>query len=423
MSVNVNGIEFSDDLKTLIKCPPDKIGKDVIFIGVTEIGEGAFEGCTDLFEINIPEGVKKIGDRAFFDCEKLKEVIIPESVIEIGDCVFPKHTKILVMPQFGVSMYPRICDYDPEEISRLNWHLIPYYTWKPYVSGVLFLINEELFSYGDTPLWDWSESFEIDHLRSADKRLDFVRRLKNLTMFSENPDYTVIDGVLFDKDVKTLIFCPKWKTGKYIIPASVTKIYDEAFYKCEQLSEVECPNTLEEIGFRAFAYSSIIKICIPDSVNKIVASAFKDCKNLTEIEIPDSVTEIGTGAFENCEMLAELIIPEHITDNGFSIFDDGAFSLCKGCKRLTKFHIPNGVKKIGTYAFDGCERLVEIQIPDSVTEIGRRAFADCRSLTEIKLPEGITKIGEYAFLNCKKLTDIKFPDGAEIGKNVFDLFR
>jgi hypothetical protein len=70
MSVLLNGIQFSDDLKALIKCPPDKIGKDVILYGVTEIGDGAFEGCTELFEINIPETVEKIGVSAFEDCKK-----------------------------------------------------------------------------------------------------------------------------------------------------------------------------------------------------------------------------------------------------------------------------------------------------------------------------------------------------------------
>jgi hypothetical protein len=325
MSVFINGIEFSDDLKTLIKCPPDKIGKDVIFQGITEIADSAFEGCAELFEIYIPYGIKKIGDRAFYGCEKLKEVIIPESVIEIGDCVFPKHTRLLVFPMYGNLMYPNLCDFNPEEILHYNWRLIRHAAEDhPYLSGVLAIMSDdELFSYGETPLWEWTESFHKANRESYDRRLDFVRCLKNLTMFSENPNYTIIDGVLFDKDVKTLIFCPKWKTGKYVIPESVTKIHDHAFQKCEQLNEVICQNGLVEIAFYAFAHSSIVKIHISDSVIKIGAGAFLDCKKLIKVHLPTGLLEIGESAFMSCENLTEINLPDNVK------IGERAFSYCK----------------------------------------------------------------------------------------------
>jgi hypothetical protein len=232
---------YLDSLLRALDITPEKIGKDVILVGVTEIGEGAFEGCTELFEINIPDTVTKIGDRAFYGCDKLVEVIIPESVTEIGDCVFPKTTRLLVFPQREVLMYRSICDFDTAEIVQNNWRLIQYYSANTYQPGVMAILKEdELFSYGDAPLWEWTDSFREAHSESFYQRLDFVRCLKNLKMYFESPDYTVIGGVLFNKDVKTLIFCSKWKTGKYIVPDSVIKINDEAFKNCEQLSEIEC---------------------------------------------------------------------------------------------------------------------------------------------------------------------------------------
>ena len=51
---------------------------------MTSIGEGAFEGCTKLKSIVIPQSVKSIGDGAFCLCESLFTVEIPESVTEIG---------------------------------------------------------------------------------------------------------------------------------------------------------------------------------------------------------------------------------------------------------------------------------------------------------------------------------------------------
>ena len=55
---------------------------------VTEIGNGAFDGCTSLSNIIIPESVTEIGCWAFDGCSSLKNITIPESVTEIGNGAF-----------------------------------------------------------------------------------------------------------------------------------------------------------------------------------------------------------------------------------------------------------------------------------------------------------------------------------------------
>ena len=55
---------------------------------VTSIGEYAFQNCTNLTSITIPEGVTSIGSSAFYYCTGLTSVTIPEGVTSIGGRAF-----------------------------------------------------------------------------------------------------------------------------------------------------------------------------------------------------------------------------------------------------------------------------------------------------------------------------------------------
>ena len=57
---------------------------------------------------------------------------------------------------------------------------------------------------------------------------------KSLSVFNvseDNQNYTVLDEILYDKQIKTLVRCPVMKKG-VMIPESVTKIDDGAFEGC-----------------------------------------------------------------------------------------------------------------------------------------------------------------------------------------------
>lgn len=59
--------------------------------------------------------------------------------------------------------------------------------------------------------------------------------------------------------------------------------------------------------------------------------------------------------------------------------------------------IPEGVTKIGDFAFYTTPTLTSVTIPNGVTRIGREAFSQCTSLRSINIPNGVTTIGQYAF--------------------------
>ena len=105
--------------------------------------------------------------------------------------------------------------------------------------------------------------------------------LAEIIVDSENMYYTSKDGVLYNKDMSTIICFTGGKSGDFIIPNSVTSIGDWAFSACIKLTSVEIPNSVTSIG----------------------NSTFNSCDGLTSVEIPNSVTSIGEYAFNYCDNL------------------------------------------------------------------------------------------------------------------------
>ncbi|MGM9734369.1 MAG: leucine-rich repeat domain-containing protein, partial [Prevotella sp.] len=260
---------------------------------VTSIGDGAFDGCSSLTSVTIPNGVTSIGEMAFFDCTSLTSVTIPDGLTSIGENAFYYCTSLtsITIPNSVIS------------------------------------IGDEVFEGCDS--------------------------LIQICVDEQNRKYTEVDGILFTKDIKTLICYPAGITGGYLIPDSVVYIQHGAFYGCKGLTSVIIPNSVLNIGSDAFFYcTSLTSVTIPDSVTGIEGGAFYGCSGLTSITMPDTLTSIGAVAFS-------------------------------GCSNLTNVTIPGSVTSIGCGAFSYCSSLTSVTIPDSVTDIEPGAFEGSNSLTDV----------------------------------------
>ena len=131
-------------------------------------------------------------------------------------------------------------------------------------------------------------------------------------------------GVKYSKDWKRLLRAPVLFEGKYSIRDGVKVIGNNAFKRCEFLTNINIPNSVTNIGYEAFdCCVSLTSINIPDSVTNIGNKAFSSCVSLTSINIPDSVTNIGNETFWGCESLTSINIPNSVTNIG-----DNAFGNC-----------------------------------------------------------------------------------------------
>ena len=332
---------------------------------VTSIGKWAFNGCSSLTSIEIPDSVTSIGDWTFTYCSSLTNIKVPEKVTSIGEGAF-----------WGCSSFTSI--KIPDSVTSIGEAAFTYCS-----SLTSIEIPNGVTSIGDRAFSDCNSLTSI-----------------------EIPDSVISIGEWAFKDCRSLTSIE--------MPDSIISIGERAFNGCSSLTSIEIPNGVARIDdYTFFDCNNLTSIGIPDSVKSIGDYAFDGCYNLTDIEIPDSVTSIGEYVFANCNSLKGIKIPYGVISIGQLAFD--------GCYNLTDIEIPDSVTSIGEYAFASCYGLTSIEIPDGVTSISHFTFLGCSSLTKIEIPDGVTSIGSNAFLWCSSLTSIKIPDSVtSIGEGAFD---
>ena len=283
---------------------------------VTSIVGYAFDGCTSLTSVTIPDSVTSIGEFAFHNCKSLTSVTIPSSVTSIDKyafCYCGSLTSVTI----------------PDSVTSIGYGA--FINCKSLTSVTIPNSVTSIDKYAFSECTSLT-SVTIPNSVTSIGRGAFSNcaALTGIWVTEGNSHYSSdASGVLFSKDKTTL---------------------------------VQCPGTLAACT-------------IPDSVTSIGYDAFCNCKSLTSVTIPDSVTSIGEYAFYNCTSLTSVTFPDSVTSIGKYAFCD--------CSSLTSVTIPDSVTSIVGSAFAGCTSLTNVTIPDSVTSIGDWAFSGCRSLTDV----------------------------------------
>ena len=391
----------------------------VIPDSVTGIGEWAFSGCTSLAEITIPDSVTSIGGYAFSDCTSLTEIVIPDSVTSIGVCAFSGCTSLskVDLPKNLTGIY----------------------------SGV--------FS-GCTSLTEITIPDSVTSIGGS--AFSGCTSLAEITVSPNNKNYSSVAGVLFNKDVSELIVYPKGNgRSAYTVPDGVTSIGGSAFSGCTSLAEIVIPDSVTSIGDSAFSgCTSLAEIVIPDSVTSIGVFAFSGCTSLSKVDLPKTLTTIEAGTFRDCTSLKEIVIPDSVTEIRSKWEYNGCYGAFSNCTSLESITIGRGVESLGDEWIASCRRLENITvspenktyssvdgvlfnkdkselsaypignkrssytIPDGVEKIGKKAFYGCRYIESLTIPVSVAEIEASALGNCYDIRAVYYLGTREQWKEV-----
>ena len=236
----------------------------VIPTSVTTIGDEAFTECTGLTSINIPNSVTSIGGEVFNGCSNLSSVNIPNSVTNIGSGAF-RYCANLTTIDIPNSV-TNLEEYLFDGCSSLTSFIIPS-SVATIGGGVFWNCN------GLTSIYIPSNVISIGEGFYGDYSLTFIIVDDNNQYYDSRDNCNAI----IEKTSNTLIVGCK----NTVIPNSVTKIGNGAFHGNTQLTSIDIPNSIEEIGPYAFSGTNLSFIEIPDNVNNIGTLAFEGCSNLT----------------------------------------------------------------------------------------------------------------------------------------------
>ncbi len=377
--------------------------------GVTCLDNGTFYYCTSLTDVVIPDSVTSIEYYVFYGCSSLTSVVIPDSVTRIGVDTFNDCSSLtsVAIPD-SVTSIGNCAFEDCTSLTRVT-------------------IGSGVKSIGERAFYGCPKLIEVINKSSL-----------NITAGSTNYGY----AAAYAKEVHGGESKIDNRDG-YLFYT-----YNGIHYLVNYIGNetaLTLPNDYNEESYEIYHYAfhdrdSLTSVVIPDSVTSIGEYAFYDCSSLTNVVIPDSVTSIEYSAFWNCYKLIEVInksslnIAAGSTNHGYvaayakevhggeSKIDnrDGyLFYTYNGINYLVNYignetvlTLPNDYNgkayKINNFAFYGCDALTSVVIPDSVTGIGNGAFENCTSLTSVTIGSSATSIGYYAFLGCDELYTIQF---------------
>lgn len=121
--------------------------------------------------------------------------------------------------------------------------------------------------------------------------------LEAIAVAEENPSFSVLDGVLYNKDYTAIVYCPKGKKGKLEMPHTVTQIADRALQGAG-FSEIVFSNAITTISPNGCeGCGSLVSVTLPENLAVVNNGAFMGCTKLKMVEFPASLNLIGQNAF------------------------------------------------------------------------------------------------------------------------------
>ena len=440
---SVDGVLYTKDRTELVMCPNGL--KSVTIPGsVTNIGLGAFIGCSKLTSVMLPSSLKSIGAWAFEGCNGLASVTIPANVTKIDRYAFVNCGGLASVtirgerPDAPNNIFQGLKSIHVPANAK-SWAGMK--TWQ----GIPLVFDGEQTAEAAQRQAVAEREQQLETLRQIQEQLRRQREERDAaqrrvgqavnaaaeqqqaTVDGYTWSYRVNDGaatIVAEKGRRFSCAVSPMPTGDVKIPVTlngvkVTSVGREAFRNCKGLTSVTIPEGVTHIDENAFCDCNVLKsVTIPLSVTNIAENAFGDgglkfrrhSNGLKSFSVasdnPSYSSRNGMLCTKDGSVLivgvnGDVVIPEGVTS-----IESFAFS---GCSALTSVTIPNSVTNIGSWAFSDCRGLTSVAIPNSVTSIGWSTFSGCSGLTSVTIPNSVTNIGFRAFHGCRGLTSVAIP--------------
>ncbi len=380
--------------------------KTIIIPGtVKRIAKNAFAYNSTLEKVIIQDGVEEIGQKAFGYCEKLQEITLPESITVIGVACFagdelldnvklPSNLKILDNNLFSECSNLKNIEL-PKNLTTLNYACLR----ATAITTLKFPPN--LSSIGD-------QALSINTLQNIDT--------------SENNYYEFKSGVLYSKDLKTLVTALPNITSLNM-ENTVETITGSAFYRCSKLTTINITENVKTIGSSVFSNANLKSITVDENNDYFITDEknnlySKDGTILYrifdkgDVTIREGVKNIINGVFSSGG-ITSITLPESYV--GDRVGDPDMFP------SLNYLYLPKNVTTFNKYSYPIKNIEVSSENPylESVnnnqyilSEDGTELYWVKSDLKEINIPESVKVIKQMA-LNEVIAESIVFPKNVE----------
>ena len=420
---------------------------------VTSIGPSAFQNCTNLRRVVIPNSVTYIMNDAFKGCTGLRTITIPASVYSIYNNVFDGCTVLKSV----ICLNP-----SPRPWNANNFNSTTYTSAKLIVpQGSLSAYQSSTYCWGS---FTSIQEMDCDFVEDAmfydildDNKVEITHALRFAEDYSGDiviPSTVTHNGATYTvTSIGNNAFHSNYSLYSISVPATVNNISQYAFYNCPYLTSVNIPEGITDINYCLFGCcSSLPSIVIPSSVTWIAQNAFNGCESLTDItcraanppmcvdsscfpseaysnatlKVPSAslnsyqTTSVWSNFYnivgQNYDFVYNGIYYNITGPNTAEVtFKDNNYNSYSGAVNVPSTVMHNGttytVTAVGQAAFYKCTELTSVTLPNTLTALGYGAFANSTNLTSVNIPSGVTSLGEFCFQGCSSLTSINIPSG------------
>ncbi len=439
----VDGVLFTKD-GALVVYPGGREGAYDIPAGTLSVNRGAFASAKHLTRLTVPESITWLDGGALWGTETMTELVLPASMTNMGEGSMPYQGALqkveitqgnqwyqsvdgVVYSRDGKTLvyFPsgRGGTYDiPEGVTAISVYA---FQGNGSLEGLTLPEGITVLPTGTFSAMRALKTLTLPaSLQSIeDWSMPIGEAFQTVTVREGNSQYQSIDGVLFSRDGKTLLYYPSGRQGDYTVPEGTLFLAGGAFASAFGLQSIALPEGITSLPDYFFSSATHLeKVYLPASLVKLGESALPAYGTLRRVEVAAGnpvYKDIDGVLFQGTALI--LYPPAHGSSYdvppGTTAIGNYAF---EGRDMLQTVTIPRSVTELSEGMFSSCTSLLRVSLPITLQKIGKRAFANCIALSGITLPPGLTEVGDWAFYNCPSLGGVTVPNGVtKLGINVF----